>query len=51
MAGRLLLGQTHEKLGRLPEATIEYLEALKFADSLVVPNNKWMSFSSSMNLD
>jgi tetratricopeptide (TPR) repeat protein len=40
LAGRLLLGQTLEKLGRLPEATIEYLEALKFADSLVVPKGQ-----------
>jgi len=40
LAGRLLLGQTLEKLGRLPEATIQYLEALKFADSLVVPKQQ-----------
>jgi len=36
----LLLGQTLERLGRLPDATIEYLEALKFADSLVVPKHQ-----------
>jgi tetratricopeptide (TPR) repeat protein len=40
LAGHLLLGQTLEKLGRLNEATIEYLEALKFADSLVVPQHQ-----------
>lgn len=40
LAGRLLLGQIHEKLGRLNEAAIEYLEALKFADSLVVPQQQ-----------
>lgn len=40
LAGHLLLGQTLEKLGRLNEATIEYLEALKFADSLVVPRHQ-----------
>ena len=40
LAGRLLLGQTLEKLGRLNEATIEYLEALKLADSSVVPQHQ-----------
>jgi tetratricopeptide (TPR) repeat protein len=40
LAGRLLLGQILERLGRIPDATIEYLEALKFADSLVVPKHQ-----------
>src|SRR6266508_1794476 len=37
LAARLLLGQIHQKLGRLEPASIEYLEALRLADSMVVP--------------
>jgi tetratricopeptide (TPR) repeat protein len=37
LAARLLLGQINRKLGRLQQASIEYLEALKLADSAVVP--------------
>jgi tetratricopeptide (TPR) repeat protein len=37
LAARLLLGQTQQKLGRLGSASIEYLEALRIADSMVVP--------------
>jgi tetratricopeptide (TPR) repeat protein len=37
LAARLLLGQLNQKLGRLQQASIEYLEALKLADSAVVP--------------
>jgi tetratricopeptide (TPR) repeat protein len=37
LAARLLLGQAFRKLNRLPEAAVEYLEALKIADSQVVP--------------
>jgi tetratricopeptide (TPR) repeat protein len=37
LGSRLLMGQIQHQLGRLPEATTEYLEALKLADSLVVP--------------
>jgi len=37
LASRLLMAELHHQLGRLPEATLEYLEALKLADSLVVP--------------
>jgi len=37
LAARLLLGQVNQKLGRLKAASIEYLEALRLADSLVVP--------------
>jgi tetratricopeptide (TPR) repeat protein len=37
---RLLMGDILEKLGRANEATIEYLEALKLADSSVVPGEK-----------
>jgi tetratricopeptide (TPR) repeat protein len=35
-ASRLLLAQLHHQAGRLNEASVEYLEALKIADSLVV---------------
>ncbi len=34
---RLLMAQTHRKQGRLKEAALDYLEALKLADSQVVP--------------
>ncbi len=37
LAARLLLGQVNQKLGRLGPASIEYLEALRLADSMVVP--------------
>jgi len=37
LAARLLMGQINQKLGRLQEASIEYLEALKLADAAVVP--------------
>jgi tetratricopeptide (TPR) repeat protein len=37
LAARLLLGQVQQKLGRLGPASIEYLEALRLADSMVVP--------------
>jgi tetratricopeptide (TPR) repeat protein len=37
IGSRLLMGQIQRKLGHLPEATMEYLEALKIADSQVVP--------------
>ncbi|HSJ88593.1 MAG TPA: tetratricopeptide repeat protein [Anaerolineales bacterium] len=37
LASRLLLGQIQQKLGRLGPASIEYLEALRLADSMVVP--------------
>ena len=37
LAARLLLGQIHQKLGRLGPASIEYLEALRLADAMVVP--------------
>jgi tetratricopeptide (TPR) repeat protein len=37
LAARLLLGQVNQKLGRLRAASIEYLEALRIADSMVVP--------------
>jgi tetratricopeptide (TPR) repeat protein len=40
LASRLLMGQIQHQLKRLPEATQEYLEALKLADSLVVPPEK-----------
>ena len=34
---RLLMGDALEQLGRLPAASIEYMEALKLADAAVVP--------------
>lgn len=37
LAARLLMGQIQQKLGRLGPASIEYLEALRIADSTVVP--------------
>jgi tetratricopeptide (TPR) repeat protein len=37
LGARLLMGKTLLKMGRLNEACIEYLEALKLADSMVVP--------------
>jgi tetratricopeptide (TPR) repeat protein len=37
IGSRLLMGQILQKLGRTPEAAIEYMEALKLADSEVVP--------------
>jgi tetratricopeptide (TPR) repeat protein len=37
LGSRLLMAQVQQQLGHLPEATMEYLEALKIADSLVVP--------------
>ena len=37
LAARLLMGQINQKLGRWQQASIEYLEALKLADSEVVP--------------
>jgi len=37
LAARLLLGQINQKLGRTGPASIEYLEALRLADSMVVP--------------
>lgn len=37
LGARLLMGQINQKLGRLAPASIEYLEALKVADSMVAP--------------
>ena len=37
LGSRLLMAQIQRHLGHLPEAAVEYLEALKIADSLVVP--------------
>jgi tetratricopeptide (TPR) repeat protein len=37
LASRLLMGQVNQKLGRLDLASQEYLEALKLADSMIVP--------------
>lgn len=37
LASRLLLGQTYRKIDRLKDAAMEYLEALRLADSMVVP--------------
>ena len=40
IGSRLLLAQIQHQLGRLLEATVEYLEALKIADALVVPTEQ-----------
>jgi tetratricopeptide (TPR) repeat protein len=40
LGARLLMGQILRKMGRMNEACIEYLEALKLADSMVVPADK-----------
>lgn len=37
LGARLLMGQIYLQLGRLSEAVTEYLEALRLADTLVVP--------------
>lgn len=37
LGARLLMGQLLVKMARLPEAAVEYMEALKLADSLFVP--------------
>ena len=37
LGSRLLLGQINQKLGRLDLASQDYLEALKIADSMIVP--------------
>ena len=37
LGARLLLAQILRQMGRLPEAVLEYMEALKVADALVVP--------------
>ena len=40
LAARLLAGQNLQHLGRTPEAATEYLEALKIADLLIVPEDQ-----------
>jgi tetratricopeptide (TPR) repeat protein len=40
LGARLLLGQSLRRLGRLDEAALEYLEALKLADARVVPDHQ-----------
>jgi tetratricopeptide (TPR) repeat protein len=40
LGSRLLLAQIQHQLGRLPEAAAEYMEALKVADSMVVPSEQ-----------
>ncbi|MGB8213155.1 MAG: tetratricopeptide repeat protein [Anaerolineales bacterium] len=37
IGSRLLMAQIQQQLGHVPEAAVEYLEALKLADALVVP--------------
>lgn len=37
LGARLLLGQIQRQMGRLPDAVTEYMEALKVADTMVVP--------------
>ena len=40
LAARLLMGQLNQKLGRLGPASLDYLEALKLADAMVVPTEQ-----------
>lgn len=40
LGARLLLGDTLRKMGRLQEASIEYMEALRWADAAVVPDDQ-----------
>jgi tetratricopeptide (TPR) repeat protein len=40
IGSRLLMAQIFHEMKRLPEAAVEYLEALKIADALVVPPNQ-----------
>jgi tetratricopeptide (TPR) repeat protein len=40
LAARLLMGQVKRSLDRLPEAAVEYMEALRAADSLSVPDDQ-----------
>lgn len=40
LGARLLLGQSFQDLGRYEEAAVEYLEALRIADSEVVPSRQ-----------
>jgi tetratricopeptide (TPR) repeat protein len=40
LAARLLMGQNLRNLGRIPEAATEYLEALKIADAMIVPEDQ-----------
>ncbi|MGZ9234602.1 MAG: tetratricopeptide repeat protein [Anaerolineales bacterium] len=37
LAARLLMGQINRQLGRLGPASLDYLEALKLADAMIVP--------------
>ena len=40
LAARLLMGQLNQKMGRLGPASLDYLEALKLADAMVVPTEQ-----------
>ncbi|MGD9091433.1 MAG: tetratricopeptide repeat protein [Anaerolineales bacterium] len=40
IGARLLLGDTLRKMGRLNEASVEYMEALRWADAAVVPEDQ-----------
>ncbi len=40
MAAHLMMGQVNRELGKMTEASVEYLEALKQADSIVVEADK-----------
>jgi tetratricopeptide (TPR) repeat protein len=40
LAARLLMGKVFHSMGRVSEASVEYLEALKLADSEVVPEHR-----------
>lgn len=40
LGARLLCGQVYQKMGKMKEAAVEYMEALRIADSLVVPEDE-----------
>src|SRR5215216_6987261 len=40
LAARLLMGQLNQKMGRLGPASLDYLEALKLADAMIVPTEQ-----------
>ena len=40
LAARLLMGQINQKMGRLGTASVDFLEALKLADAMVVPTEQ-----------
>jgi tetratricopeptide (TPR) repeat protein len=46
LGARLLMGEVLTRMGRMSEASVAYLEALKLADSMVVPEDMPMRSAS-----